>query len=1213
MMGKTRTNLIRRVNDDGEEEELDEIVEDMRVAAVMSGQMQIIRKEADIEDAIDVMYAAVDTEIDKYTENGSGFKWIRSASVEVSTSRFVGMMGKNSQSTSIEFQTLVGSYIPLPKWLRTRRVINPKAAANDERCFIWALLRGLFPSPAAKIKKHITDLRDKVDRISLPPNTAFPVPCTNRFFRSVEEMNDFSFSVFLLGDKEYEVHPLYVTKRKKEKHIILGVIEQNEGRHKQHFVLINDLSSIVAPTVNRKRFFCENCFYPSRSAASLKAHEEECLSNNPTRVSCPTWGGKDHKLIFNQWRYKLPALFTCYADLEALLKPPSETNNNPQVFANHKPVAWAYWIKCWYPQHELTLGANGKPLSEIRSYCGQGSIHKLFESLAEDAEACETIVKDLEFKKYTGPIPHEYDVATVCHICGSKGFSLTDANYKKVLDHDHMTGEYRGAAHSQCNLQFYSTKHWRLPIFFHNLKGYDGYHIIKGLKGYSESIEKMTCIARNLDKFTSFTIDNLRFVDSLQFLIGSLDANVEAVKTGRNLQQLKEAFKPVVDGFKLDDDDDRFNLLMGKGVYPYEYMKNKEVMNETELPPIEAFYSALKGEGITQEDYERAKECWEAFGCQTLADYTLLYVKLDVLQLASAFEIFRATCLAPNSVELDPSHFITAPSLSWHAMLLRNRRNKVEIENMTDLTMMMMVEKGVRGGMCMVMNPYLTTDDKHHGFYWDANNLYGWTMCNCLPFGGYRWEKLRQEIDIAEDLSVETDQQETLTVDTSEKDLPEGPNWLELAINEDYKLWHQEDMAIVMSGILELDPEGERGYILEVDTEYPKELHDLHNEMPFFPEKKSCQPSDYTVAQIKKVNPKYNEDRPSTTKKLVLDFEPRHKYVVHYRMLQEAIRHGVKITKVHRVFSFKQSKWLKDFIDFCTANRAKCTEETGKNTWKLFANSIYGKTVEDVRIRKDVEVICGPDARERALRVASSPHIKQWRVVIDDELLLVEKNKHKTILNRPVVIGFCVLEISKLHMYDWHYNHIKSKFGDKAELHYMDTDSTVYRIQSDNINEELYQLQLEKECFDLSKIKDKQHPLLQDLGQGKPPLCGNVLGKFKDEMLGVRLLSAVFLRPKSYSVMVDGGKALSKMKGVPKSARLPCGRKINHQDYEDVFRGIVLPTVKFHGFAHTKQMQLQTRQMKKVGLTNTDDKSFYFNAWESLRYGHFRIKEYMES
>jgi len=93
--------------------------------------------------------------------------------------------------------------------------------------------------------------------------------------------------------------------------------------------------------------------------------------------------------------------------------------------------------------------------------------------------------------------------------------------------------------------------------------------------------------------------------------------------------------------------------------------------------------------------------------------------------------------------------------------------------------------------------------------------------------------------------------------------------------------------------------------------------------------------------------------------------------------------------------------------------------------------------------------------------------------------------------------------------------------------------------------------------------------------------------------------------------MVDGGKALSKMKGVPKSARLPCGRKITHQDYEDVFRGMVLPKVKFHCFAHDKQFQLQTKEVEKLGLTNTDDKSFYFNAWESLRYGHFRINEWL--
>jgi hypothetical protein len=1199
-MGKGRKNLVR--GDDNLTHHLEE-VEDVKVASISSGPMVIFRKAADIDDGIEAMYRHVDAEMDHYTENGSGFTWIQSLSLDVSISRFVTGLGRNNRSASIEFNNLGGgSWVLLPEWLRTRRVVNPKPSPRDEKCFVWAILRALYPHHS---NTGVKDLVLHFDEVKLPEGTEFPIHCNDRFMRKVEELNDFSFSIFMLGKKDYDVSPLYVTQKRKPKHILLGIVE---GVRKQgpkeittnHYVVIPNLSAVLGKDQHNKIWYCENCFSRHRSEQTMLTHERDCKGNKPTRIIMPRIGDRDHKLIFTQWRYKLPALFTVYADLEALLTPTNTETGNPAVFAKHKPCAWSYWIKCFYPEHKDALGADGRPLGEVRSYCGVDSMHCFLESLSADAEVCEEIVKSQEYSEYKGDVPPEYHEATICHICEEEGFSLTDPARKKVLDHDHINGEYRGPAHSQCNLQYYSTKHYRLPIFFHNLKGYDGYHIIRGLKGYTDGIESMSCIARNLDKFTSFTIDNLRFADSMQFLLGSLDANVEAIKRDKSIAELKEAFYPVVEAFGLEteQENDRFMLLMGKGVYPYEYMKSAEVMEQTELPPIEEFYSSLRGGGISQEDYERAQKCWEAFGCKTLADYTLLYCKLDVLQLASCFEIFRQTCIAPDGVKLDPAHFITAPSLSWHAMLLRNRMNGVEIENMTDLSMMMMTEKGVRGGMCMVMKPYLTTAENRHGFYWDANNLYGWTMSEPMPYGDYRWEKLPEEIEEIMD---------------EEEEVPviEGPTYQELKMCQENAIWHLEDMDRLMAAVLELDPEGERGWVLEIDTEYPKELHDLHNEMPFLPEKKSCVPSPFTISQIKKVNPKYDDTRPSKVEKLVLDLEPKSRYVVHYRMLQEAIRHGVKITKVHRVFSFKQSRWLKEFIDFCTFNRAKCKDDPGKNTWKLFANSIYGKTVEDVRVRRDVEIILGADARERALRVASSPWCKQWRVVINDELIVMEKHKQQCTLNRPVIIGFCVLEISKLHMYDWHYNHIKPAFGDRARLYYMDTDSTVYGIESQNINKELYDLQMEKNCFDLSKIKDKNHPLLQDLGNGICNFQANVLGKFKDEMLGVPIISAVFLRPKSYSVLIDGGKAHSKMKGIPKTATLPDGRKIEYQDYEDVFRGTIMPKVKFQRLEHDKHYHLLTRNIEKLGLTATDDKSYYINTQDSWRYGHWRIQNHI--
>ena len=510
------------------------------------------------------------------------------------------------------------------------------------------------------------------------------------------------------------------------------------------------------------------------------------------------------------------------------------------------------------------------------------------------------------------------------------------------------------------------------------------------------------------------------------------------------------------------------------------------------------------------------------------------------------------------------------------------------------------------------MNPRLVTAEKRKGFYWDANNLYGWAMSQPLPIGDYRWEK---QIDHPSPRLDDQGEELLLSTDNLPQDVrTQSQN---LSMMEDYELWHREDMRSITEAILAMDVEGERGYVLEVDVEYPKEIHDEHNDMPFFPQKKACDPSPYTIEQMKRVYANYrgSDKLPPGGQKLVLDLTAKEQYVVHIAMLKEALKHGLVLKKVHRVFSFKQSRWLKVFIDFCTRMRAASLDEAERNLWKLIANSIYGKTVEDVRRRREVEIVHGEKARERALRIGSSPWIKNFRIVIPDQLLLVEKFKRICTLNRPTIIGFSVLELSKLHMYDWHYNTVKAYFGDDAVLHYMDTDSTVYTIKGNNIYRDLNFLQIEKKCFDLGKLAKAfpEHPLVTDCGRGVPELEENVLGNFKDEMQGVEIDNAIFLRPKSYSIQVKGGKTHTRTKGVPKKATLPDGQHLDHQHFLEVWKQGTLPKVKFQKIDHTKDLQLVTTEVEKIGLTNTDDKSFYFNGWECLRYGHWRIEDFMNS
>ena len=289
-------------------------------------------------------------------------------------------------------------------------------------------------------------------------------------------------------------------------------------------------------------------------------------------------------------------------------------------------------------------------------------------------------------------------------------------------------------------------------------------------------------------------------------------------------------------------------------------MDSWEKFDENTLPAKEDFYSNLNLEGISYEDYEHSQKVWNVFRIKNRGEYRDLYVQSDTLLLADVFENFRNKCI--DIYGLDPVYFVSAPGLAWQACL-----EKAEVKSglLTDYDMMLVIEKGIRGGLCQAIHMYAKANnncmknydkDNESSYieYIDANNLYGWAMSQKLPVKSFKQVKRKK-------LSK---------------------------FNEDFIKKYDEDCN--------------KGYFLEVDIDYPKNLFDSQKDLPFLLERK----------RVEKVE------------KLICSIEDKEKYVIHIGALKQALNHGLVLRKVHRIIQFKQKGWLKPYIDMNTELRKKC-------------------------------------------------------------------------------------------------------------------------------------------------------------------------------------------------------------------------------------------------------------------------------------------------
>ena len=256
-----------------------------------------------------------------------------------------------------------------------------------------------------------------------------------------------------------------------------------------------------------------------------------------------------------------------------------------------------------------------------------------------------------------------------------------------------------------------------------------------------------------------------------------------------------------------------------------------------------------------------------------------------------------------------------------------------------------------------------------------------------------------------------------------------------------------------------------KGYILEVDVKYPKRLHQLHSDLPFLSER----------MKVNKSN------------KLVCNLFNKKKYVAHINSLKQALNHGLKFKKIHRVIEFNQKEWLKLYIDMNIELRKEAKNDFEKDRFKLMNSSVFGKTMENIRKHRDIKLVT-TDKRRSKLVSESNYHTIN---LISEDLSIIEMKKTKVKMNKPIYLGLSLLEISKTLMYEFWYDYMKPKYND-VKLCYMDTDSFIINIKTDDSYEDI--------ASDVeNRFDTSNYEVNRPLPTGKNK---KVIGLMKDELGG---------------------------------------------------------------------------------------------------------------
>ena len=706
-------------------------------------------------------------------------------------------------------------------------------------------------------------------------------------------------------------------------------------------------------------------------------------------------------------------------------------------------------------------------------------------------------------------------------------------NLTKVRDHCHFSGKFRGAAHASCNLKFKRPKF--TPVFFHNLQNYDAHLFVRAL-GTLDEVLNVTCIPNNEEKYISFS---LKF--ELKKEWKEVEGEWKEFVVKHEIRFL-DSFKFTLSGLSslvanLPKEDLKETIRF--------FGDRSELVSKKGVYPYEFMDGFDKFE---KKQLPKKASFFSRLNQEKVTDENYqraqkVWEEFSCQNMGEFHDLYLKTdvLLLADVMEsfrkLCEKNYELDPAHYFTTPGLAwdamLKITEVKLELLDDVDQLLMVEKGIRGGNANVFKRFAKANNKFMKNFDEKQKSSFLVYLDANNL--YGWA-MSQPLPVGNFKWM------------NEKELKNWKNFVE--------------------------KEG-KGCILEVDLLYPKELHDLHNDFPLAPELLTL----------------------GKTEKLTQNLRDKKGMVLHGRNLQLFLSLGMKLKTIRRGISFKESPFMKCYIDKNTDLRAKGKTKFEKEFFKLMNNSVFGKTMENLRKRVSIELV--KDA-ERAEKLVTKPNFVDVKI-FDEFLIAVKMRKTRVVMNKPIYAGMTTLDLSKLLMFNFHYGYVKKKWN-KVSVLYTDTDSLVLEIETEDFFADISADV--KEWFDTNDFP-ANHPAVLN---GLPIVLENKkkIGLMKDECGGAIMTEFVALKPKLYSFLTEVDEKIrekQKAKGVKKCM---IRKSLRHENFKKCLM-TRKSQIRKQSFFRSRGHHLFTENMTKIALNAVDDKRIVLeNGIDTLALGHWR-------